>query len=98
MSLYLEQILKAWVDVSLRKSHHPSNQADPWHKTTIHKYVNSWKRSHDIQESGSEGWRTPNLLGSVFIISFLEGKNMNRNTKKRHLLDLYVAKQLINQA
>lgn len=98
MSSYLERILKARVDVSLRKSHHPSNQADPWHKTTIHKYANSLKRSHDIHDSASEGWRTPNLQGSVFIICLLEGGNRNRNQKKLHLSDLCVAKQLFNQA
>lgn len=93
-SSYLERILKAWVDVSLSKSHHPSNQADPWHKTTIHKYTNSLKRSHDIQDSGSEGSRTPNVQDSVFIIGLLEAGNK----KKWHLLDLYAAKQLFNQA
>lgn len=69
-----EGILKAWVDVSLRKSHHLSNQADPWHKTTIHKHANSFKWSHDIQDSEE--------LPTCRALSSLEGWNPQQRQNK----------------
>lgn len=55
----------AFADVSLHKSAHPSNQADPRHKPTIHKHANG----DDIQE-GSKCSGTPAELIMGFADSY----------------------------